>query len=418
MAGRRRHDARPRSSTRASTTGGVFVQHYGAKDLDASNLLIPIMGFLPPATTSACAPRCSRSPTSSPRTAWCCATASTAPTTGSPAKRARSPSARSGWCRRSPSSVRSTAARALFEKLLSFAGPLHLYAEEIDVTHRPAPRELPAGVHPPRAHRRRPAPDRGRAGGGVTHRVVVVGGGFGGLPACRYLGRARRSRSPSIDRRNHHLFQPLLYQVATGILSPGQIAPPLRHMLRKHKNVKVELAEVDGFDLDRRVVMAKRLGIHEMEIPVRQPDRRRRRQPVVLRPRRVRAVRAGHEDDRRRARAAPAHLRCVRDRRDRDRRGGAARVAHHRRSSAPGPTGVEIAGQVRELASRALRGDFRTFDPTIDARDHRRRWRRAPRDVRPQPVARRDASSSAISASSCASAPGSPASTPSASTSA
>ena len=63
-----------------------------------------------------------------------------------------------------------------------------------------------------------------------------------------------------VDRRNHHLFQPLLYQVATGILSPGQIAPPLRHVLRKHQNVKVELAEVDDFDLDRKVVIAKRLG--------------------------------------------------------------------------------------------------------------------------------------------------------------
>ena len=68
-----------------------------------------------------------------------------------------------------------------------------------------------------------------------------------------------RSTSRSIDRRNHHLFQPLLYQVATGILSPGQIAPPLRHVLRKAKNVRVELAEVTGFDLERRVVHATRV---------------------------------------------------------------------------------------------------------------------------------------------------------------
>ena len=89
----------------------------------------------------------------------------------------------------------------------------------------------------------------------MTHRVVVVGGGFGGLPACRLLAELDVEVT-LIDRRNHHLFQPLLYQVATGILSPGQIAPPLRHVLRKHENVKVELAEVDGFDLDRRVVQA------------------------------------------------------------------------------------------------------------------------------------------------------------------
>src|SRR3954449_4641743 len=98
------------------------------------------------------------------------------------------------------------------------------------------------------------------------HRVVVVGGGFGGLPATRLLAHSPVDVT-LIDRRNHHLFQPLLYQVATGILSPGQIAPPLRHIVRKHKNVKVELAEVDGFDLDRKVVFAKQLGWREMEIP-------------------------------------------------------------------------------------------------------------------------------------------------------
>ena len=59
-----------------------------------------------------------------------------------------------------------------------------------------------------------------------------------------------------VDRRNHHLFQPLLYQVATGMLSPGQIAPPIRHVVRRYENVRVELAEVTGFDLDRRVVHA------------------------------------------------------------------------------------------------------------------------------------------------------------------
>ena len=83
------------------------------------------------------------------------------------------------------------------------------------------------------------------------HRVVVVGGGFGGLPAGRFLGKLPVDVT-LIDRRNHHLFQPLLYQVATGMLSPGQIAPPLRHVLRRAENVKVQLAEVTGFDLERR----------------------------------------------------------------------------------------------------------------------------------------------------------------------
>ena len=78
------------------------------------------------------APRCWRSPTSSPRTAWCCATASTRPTTGSRARRARSRSARSGWCRRSSRSASIERARELCEKLLSLRQPARLYAEEID----------------------------------------------------------------------------------------------------------------------------------------------------------------------------------------------------------------------------------------------------------------------------------------------
>jgi NADH dehydrogenase len=67
-----------------------------------------------------------------------------------------------------------------------------------------------------------------------THRVVIVGGGFGGLYAAKSLGRAPVSVT-LIDRRNFHLFQPLLYQVATGALSPGEIASPLRYVLSSHR---------------------------------------------------------------------------------------------------------------------------------------------------------------------------------------
>jgi NADH:ubiquinone reductase (H+-translocating) len=98
------------------------------------------------------------------------------------------------------------------------------------------------------------------------HRIVVVGGGFGGLPATRLLARANVDVT-LVDRRNHHLFQPLLYQVATGILPSGQIAPVLRHLLRKHRNVRVQLAEVTGFDLDRRIVDTRTIPGERLEIP-------------------------------------------------------------------------------------------------------------------------------------------------------
>ena len=100
----------------------------------------------------------------------------------------------------------------------------------------------------------------------MTHRVVVVGGGFGGLPACRFLAHEPVDVT-LIDRRNHHLFQPLLYHVATGILSTGQVAPPLRQILRRHDNVRVELAAVTGFDLERRVVITRSPFHDEAEVP-------------------------------------------------------------------------------------------------------------------------------------------------------
>src|SRR4051794_19503708 len=81
---------------------------------------------------------------------------------------------------------------------------------------------------------------------------------FGGLFAARLLKRAA-VQVTLIDRENYHLFQPLLYQLATGILSEGEVAPPIRHILRKQSNVEVEFATVTGFDLQARTVIARRL---------------------------------------------------------------------------------------------------------------------------------------------------------------
>src|SRR6266852_9564009 len=83
--------------------------------------------------------------------------------------------------------------------------------------------------------------------------VVIVGGGFGGLAAAKALKNAP-ARIVLIDRANHHLFQPLLYQVAISVLTPGQIASPIRGILRKQRNTTVILGDVTGVDIDRRCV--------------------------------------------------------------------------------------------------------------------------------------------------------------------
>ena len=83
----------------------------------------------------------------------------------------------------------------------------------------------------------------------TKHRVVIIGGGFGGLFAA--AAQACAGRRHLVDRTNHHLFQPLLYQVATGILSEGEVAPPLREVLRRHATSASSSAEVTG-DRPRR----------------------------------------------------------------------------------------------------------------------------------------------------------------------
>jgi NADH:ubiquinone reductase (H+-translocating) len=92
--------------------------------------------------------------------------------------------------------------------------------------------------------------------GSTAHRVVVIGGGFAGLFAVRRLGRAP-VQVTLIDRTTHHLFQPLLYQVASGILSEGEVAPPLRDVFRHQRNAKVILGEVIDMDLAARKVTAR-----------------------------------------------------------------------------------------------------------------------------------------------------------------
>ena len=194
----------------------------------------------------------------------------------------------------------------------------------------------------------------------ARHRVVIVGGGFGGLPATRFLG-GKPVDVTLIDRRNHHLFQPLLYQTATGMLAPGQIAPALRHIVRREKNVRVQLAEVTGFDLERRVVHTTVADRMPVDYPY----------DSLIVAAGVTQSYFGHDEF---AFFAPG-MKTLDDAFELRRRiFGAFEVAEMVVDPVEkerwltvvvvgaGPTGVELAGQVRELATRSLRGEFRTFD--------------------------------------------------------
>src|SRR5215469_18840085 len=99
----------------------------------------------------------------------------------------------------------------------------------------------------------------------VPH-IVIIGGGFGGLQAALHLGKVP-ARVTVIDRNNHHLFQPLLYQVATATLSPGEISAPIRHILSKQKNTDVFMAEVTGVDTEQQRVLVHDQSMHDHVIP-------------------------------------------------------------------------------------------------------------------------------------------------------
>ena len=196
-------------------------------------------------------------------------------------------------------------------------------------------------------------------------RVVIVGGGFAGLFAVRRLKRSHVSVT-LIDRSQHHVFQPLLYQCATGILSEGKIASPLRDLLKRYKNVDCVMAEVVGFDVDGRTVTARRVGGDLLEYGY----------DDLIVAAGVRSSYFGHDEF---ARWAPG-MKTISDALAIRRRVyGAFEMAQtaptpeERRAYltfalvGAGPTGVELAGQIREVATKTLRSEFRTIRPE-DAR--------------------------------------------------
>jgi len=186
--------------------------------------------------------------------------------------------------------------------------------------------------------------------------VVIVGGGFGGLEAAKKLARLPVLIT-LVDRRNHHTFQPLLYQVATAGLSPAEIAAPIREVLAKYDNVEVLLGEVLGFDLERRIVK-----LHAFELPY---------DYLVVAAGASHAY-FGHDDW---EPLAPG-LKTVEDALEMRRRillayeiaeREAAVSGHHRPLSfvvvGAGPTGVELAGTLAEIARKSLADNFRNIDP-------------------------------------------------------
>src|SRR6516225_3140387 len=194
------------------------------------------------------------------------------------------------------------------------------------------------------------------------HRVVVVGGGFGGVRATRALARADVDVT-IVDRTNHHLFQPLLYQVATGILPDGIIAPALRSVTRKQANARVVLAEVQHLDLDGRVVHALAPDGRPLTLPY---------DTLVVAAGCTDAY-SGHDDW---STWAPG-LKTLEDARHlRSHILGAFEMAELAADPAEraayltfavigaGPTGVEMVGQVAELAHESLPREFRSVTTT------------------------------------------------------
>jgi NADH dehydrogenase len=195
---------------------------------------------------------------------------------------------------------------------------------------------------------------------GQRHRVVIVGGGFGGLNVSRALARADVDVTV-VDRTNHHLFQPLLYQVAAGILPPGLIAPAIRSVVKKQANARALLADVQTLDLARKAVTAVAPDGRALGLPY---------DTLVVAAGATHAY-FGHDEW---AEFAPG-MKTIEDARHlRSHVLSAFEMAELAEDPAEraswlafvvvgaGPTGVELAGQVAELAHEVLPRDYRSVD--------------------------------------------------------
>jgi NADH:ubiquinone reductase (H+-translocating) len=197
------------------------------------------------------------------------------------------------------------------------------------------------------------------------HRVVIVGGGFGGLQAALALRDTPGVEITLVDRRNFHLFQPLTYQVATGALSPGEVSYPLRVIFKRNRNVRVVMAEVAHLDLDAREVSLESVA----GVPV--PATLSYDSLIVAGGSQYAYF--GHDEWREFAHEVKSLESALMVRRQILAAFEAAEVDpdEGRRSAwltfvvvGAGPTGVEMAGQIAEMANDTMRRDFREIDPT------------------------------------------------------
>ena len=199
----------------------------------------------------------------------------------------------------------------------------------------------------------------------TNHRpnIVILGGGFGGLQAAQHLSKTPANVTV-IDRSNHHLFQPLLYQVATATLSPGEISAPIRHVLRRQQHTDVFMAEVTGVDTEQQRVLIQDQSQHRHEIPY----------DYLIVATGAHENYFGHDE----WRAFAPGLKTIED----------ARVIRQKMLLAfeqaeleqdperiqalltfviigGGPTGVELAGDLAEVAHRVLKNEFRHINPAM-----------------------------------------------------
>jgi NADH:ubiquinone reductase (H+-translocating) len=186
--------------------------------------------------------------------------------------------------------------------------------------------------------------------------VIIVGGGFGGLSAAKKFARKNNFAVTLVDRRNHHLFQPLLYQVATAGLSPAEIASPIRSIVRKARNIRVLLGSVTGVNLQEKFIEmpgeriaydylilacgAKHSYFGHDEWEEFAPGLKTLAHATEIRKRILIAFELAEKEGDEERRAALLNFVVV----------GA------------GPTGVELAGAIREIATQSMRRDFRAFD--------------------------------------------------------